>query len=63
MNYKIDDRDLARFFVYAARERGLDVLLLTAEERGSPEAQKKWLRALRDLNKMALFQETKRDPR
>ncbi len=61
MNYRIDDRDLSAFLVYAARERSLDASLRTAAKYGRSEEHKKSIDALRELNKKMLFRETRRD--
>ena len=61
MNYRIDDRDLSAFLVYAARERSLDASLRAAHKYGRSEEHKKSIDALRELNKKMLFRETRRD--
>ena len=61
MNYRIDDRDLSAFLVYAARERSLDASLRAANKYGRSEEHKKSIDALRELNKKMLFRETRRD--
>lgn len=61
MNYRIDDRDLSAFLVYAARERSLDASLRAANKYGRSDEHKKSIDALRELNKKMLFRETRRD--
>lgn len=61
MNYRIDDRDLNAFLVYAARERSLDASLRAANKYGRSDEHKKSIDALRELNKKMLFRETRRD--
>lgn len=63
MNFRIDDRDLSAFLVYAARERSLDASLRAANKYGRSEEHKKSIDALRELNKKMLFRETRRDTR
>jgi hypothetical protein len=59
MNYRIDDRDLAAFLVYAARERSLDASLRAASRYSRSAEHQKSIDALRDLNKKMLFRETR----
>ena len=61
MNFRIDDRDLSAFLVYAARERSLDASLRAANKYGRSDEHKKSIDALRELNKKMLFRETRRD--
>jgi hypothetical protein len=57
---RVDDRDLAAFLIYAARERSLDNALRAATKFSrSPEARAS-IEALRELNKKMLFRETRR---
>ena len=57
---KINDRDLAAFLVYCARERSLDASLRAANKYGRSDEHKKSIDALRELNKKMLFRETRR---
>jgi len=59
MNYRIDDRDLAAFLIYAARERSLDASLRAASRYARSEEHHKSIGALRELNKKMLFRETR----
>jgi hypothetical protein len=61
MNYRLDDRDLSAFLVYAARERSLDASLRAATKYGRSEEHKRSIDALRELNKKMLYRETRRD--
>ncbi|HEV3088140.1 MAG TPA: hypothetical protein VGX96_13030 [Candidatus Elarobacter sp.] len=61
MNFRIDERDLSAFLVYAARERSLDASLRAANKYGRSDEHKKSIDALRELNKKMLFRETRRD--
>lgn len=58
----IDDRDLAAFLIYAARERSLDKSLRAAIKYGRSEEHQKSIAALRELNRKVLFRETRRRP-
>jgi hypothetical protein len=60
MHYRIDDRDLAAFLVYAARERSLDASLRAASRYARSDEPRKSIDALRELNKKMLFRETRR---
>jgi hypothetical protein len=60
MNYRIDDRDLAAFLVYATRERSLDASLRAASRYARADDHRKSIDALRELNKKMLFRETRR---
>ncbi len=60
MNFRIDDRDLAAFLVYAARERSLDASLRAASRYARSDEHRKSIDALRELNKKMLFRETRR---
>ncbi len=60
MNFRIDDRDLAAFIVYAARERSLDASLRAASKYSRSDDHRKSIDALRELNKKMLFRETRR---
>jgi hypothetical protein len=59
----IDDRDLAAFLVYAARERALDESLRNAGRFAERGEHQKSIDALRELNKRMLFRETRNDTR
>ena len=61
MNFRIDERDLSAFLVYAARERSLDASLRAATKYGRSEEHKRSIDALRELNKKMLYRETRRD--
>jgi hypothetical protein len=61
MNFRLDDRDLSAFLVYAARERSLDASLRAATKYGRSEEHKRSIDALRELNKKMLYRETRRD--
>lgn len=61
MIFRIDDRDLSAFLVYAARERSLDASLRAANKYGRSDEHKKSIDALRELNKKMLYRETRRD--
>lgn len=63
MNFRVDDRDLAAFLIYAARERSLDASLDAATRFARSDDHRKSIDALRDLNKRMLFRETRRDIR
>jgi hypothetical protein len=63
MNFRVDDRDLAAFLVYAARERSLDASLRSASMLARSEEHRESIAALRDLNRRMLFRETRRDIR
>jgi hypothetical protein len=63
MDYRIDERDLSAFLIYAARERSLDASLRAATRYGRSEEHKKSIDALRELNKKMLFRETRRNSR
>ena len=60
MDFHIDDRDLAAFLLYAARERNLDASQHAASRYTRPEAHQQSIDALRELNKRMLFRETQR---
>ena len=60
MKIRIDDRDLAAFLVYAARERSLDSSLRAASRYGRSEEHQQSLAALRELNKKMLFRDTRK---
>ncbi len=60
MNFRIDDRDLAAFLVYATRERSLDASLRAASRYARSDEHRKSIDALRELNKKMLFRETRR---
>jgi hypothetical protein len=60
---RVEDRDLAAFLVYAARERSLDESLRNAGRFVHSEEHRKSIEALRELNKRMLFRETRRDIR
>ena len=57
---RVDDRDLAAFLIYAARERSLDASTRTATKFGRSTEHKRSIDALRELNKKMLFRETRR---
>jgi hypothetical protein len=57
----IDDRDLAAFLIYAARERALDESLRNAGRFAHVGEHRKSIDALRELNRRMLFRETRRD--
>jgi hypothetical protein len=59
MKYRVDDRDLAAFLVYAARERSLDSSVRAASRYGRSEEHQQSIEALRELNKKMLFRETR----
>ncbi|HEY4441600.1 MAG TPA: hypothetical protein VGN14_14170 [Candidatus Elarobacter sp.] len=61
MDFRIDDRDLSAFLVYAARERSLDASLRAATKYGRSDEHRRSIDALRELNKKMLFRETRRD--
>ena len=61
MDFHVDDRDLAAFLVYAARERSLDASLRAANRFSRTEEHRSSIDALRELNKRMLFRETRRD--
>lgn len=63
MNFRVNDRDLSAFLVYAARERSLDASLRAATRFARTEDHRKSIEALRDLNRRMLFRETRRDIR
>lgn len=63
MNFRVDDRDLSAFLIYAARERSLDASLNAATRFSRSDDHRKSIDALRDLNKRMLFRETRRDIR
>jgi hypothetical protein len=60
MDFRIDDRDLSAFLVYAARERSLDASLRAASRYERADEHRKSIDALRELNKKFLFRETRR---
>ncbi|MGB8265019.1 MAG: hypothetical protein WCE44_01720 [Candidatus Velthaea sp.] len=60
MYQQVDDRDLAAFLAYAARERSLDASLRLAARNGRGDAQRKSIETLRELNKRMLIRETTR---
>ena len=55
----VDDRDLAAFLIYAARERALDESLRNSARFAAGEEHQKSIEALRELNKRMLFRETR----
>jgi hypothetical protein len=61
MNYRIEDRDLSAFLVYASRERSLDASLRAANRYGRSDEHRRSIDALRELNKKMLFRETRRN--
>jgi len=61
MEFHIDDRDLAAFLLYAARERNLDVSQRAASRYARSEEHQAAIAALRDFNKRMLFRETRRN--
>ncbi|MBD5634698.1 MAG: hypothetical protein IAI49_09490 [Candidatus Eremiobacteraeota bacterium] len=63
MEFRIDERDLSAFLVYASRERSLDASLRAASKYGRTQEHQKSIDALRELNKKMLFRETRRNRR
>jgi hypothetical protein len=63
MDFQLDDRDLAAFLVYAARERSLDASQRAANRFSRTDEHRKSIDALRELNKRMLFRETRRNIR
>lgn len=60
MLFQIDDRDLAAFLVYAARERSLDASQRAALYAAGSEDYRRSIAALRELNRKMLLRETRR---
>lgn len=63
MSFRVDERDLNAFLVYAARERSLDASLRAANRYARSDEHRRSIDALRELNKKMLFRETRRDIR
>jgi hypothetical protein len=63
MDFHIDDRDLAAFLIYAARERSLDASMHAASRFSRVEDHRASIDALRELNRRMLIRETRRDGR
>jgi hypothetical protein len=63
MEFHVDDRDLAAFLVYAARERSLDQSLYAAGRFSRVEDHRASIDALRELNRRMLIRETRREGR
>ncbi|HTW84725.1 MAG TPA: hypothetical protein VMD91_11700 [Candidatus Sulfotelmatobacter sp.] len=61
MEFRIDDKDLSAFLVYASRERSLDASLRAANRYGRSDEHRRSIDALRELNKKMLFRETRRN--
>lgn len=56
---RVRDSDLSAFLIYARRELTLDAALADAQRRGAGDDRKQSLEILRDLNKKALFAQTR----
>ena len=59
MRFTIDDRDLAAFLVYAARERSLDAAQRAAGNSVGSADHRQSIAALRELNRKMLLRETR----
>jgi hypothetical protein len=60
MNFRVNDRDLAAFLVYAKRERSLDASLQAVSKYSHSDEHRKSIDALRELNSKMLIRETRR---
>jgi hypothetical protein len=58
MDFRIDDRDLSAFLIYAARERNLDASQRAVSRYARTDEHLEAVNALRELNKRMLFRET-----
>jgi hypothetical protein len=63
MDFTVDDRDLAAFLIYAARERSLDASAQSVGRFSRVEDHRASIEALRELNRRMLIRETRRDDR
>ena len=60
MNFRVTDRDLAVFLVYAKRERSLDASQLAVSKYPHSDEHRRSIEALRELNCKMLLRETRR---
>ena len=59
MNFRVSDRDLSAFLVYAKRERSLDASLAAVSKYSHSDEHRKSIDALRELNGKMLIRETR----